>query len=161
MIVIKRGERRYLGFGLTFGAGVVAGGIMFSLVSCSNVGNQVDMSSRITNTTLRYYQAHDESIRAKSEVALAEIKLLADLSEKNDVDVDHIIDIAKESISGYQPAAPPGFSFPGNTDRKNVDNDSYTENKQSGSDGDANSISQMENLPALKELADNKKKVKE
>ena len=120
--------------------------------ACSNMGNQVDLSTRnnITNTTLKYYSTHEASIRAKNEVALAEMKLIADLSQENKVDVEHVLRLAEESMKDYRPAAPPGFSFSGDEKTKEDVPATQEENVEN------TKKSYMEELPALKPLAKKK-----
>ena len=127
-------------------------GVSVAIVgACSNMGNQVDMSmNSTTNTTLKYYSTHEASIRAKNEVALAEMKLIADLSQENKVDVEHVLRLAEESIKDYRPAAPPGFSFHGDEKTKEENKATQEENVEN------TEKSHMEELPALKPLAKKK-----
>lgn len=120
--------------------------------ACSNMGNQVDLSTRnnITNTTLKYYSTHEASIRARNEVALAEIKLIADLSQENKVDVEHVLRLAEESMKDYRPAAPPGFTFSGEGNEKKEVPAVQEENPKDVEQ------SHMEELPSLKPLAKKK-----
>lgn len=101
-------------------SGVVFYSIMLWMSSCTNFANVSNQDNvKVENIGNVYYRTHKDSIEIKRDVALAEAKMLVEVSKSGgEVSAEVLKDAVKNSLHGYTPAAPKGWIFP-NSEKKN------------------------------------------